>query len=309
MFRAAGPQSAALWIDPHPYCDDARLHDIESAARAAKVPFVVFKSSDDLAPTRTTYGIVYRDSLYGSRQTTLEHAMPALCDDPTLSMQAPVRPYNLEPSIGFCGYTGIGAMLPLYRAMGKTEKAAGLILRRRALTALTKTRGLQTRFITRAQFWGGAIGLQSRRVKALLRKVTGRSTADLHATRDLERERTVYFEFLNNVIGTDYTLCARGAGNFSYRFYETLAAGRVPLMIDTDCVLPFADKIDWSRHCCIVPERELKNIGSHLLAFHAKLNAETFAKLQSANRTLWESYLSPNGAYVHVIDAVLAKNA
>jgi hypothetical protein len=299
---------AVLWIDPHAYCNDARLHDIEARARAHTVPLVILKQTDDLSPTRTTYGIVYRDSIYGTRQTPLEHAMPALCDDPAYAVPTPVRAYHTTPAIGFCGYTGIGVMLPIYRAMGKTEKAVGLSLRRRALAALSSTPGLSTRFITRTQFWGGALGLQSRRMQSLLRKLSGRSTADLHATRDLERERAVYHEFLDNVVGTDYTLCARGAGNFSYRFYETLAAGRIPLMIDTDCVLPFADEIDWARHCCIVPERELKNIGAHLKAFHAALNADSFAQLQRANRTLWETHLSPAAAMHKIIEATLRRS-
>ena len=46
-------------------------------------------------------------------------------------------------------------------------------------------------------------------------------------------------EFVNNILGSDYTVCMRGGGNFSVRFYETLSLGRIPVFIDTDCLLPW----------------------------------------------------------------------
>ena len=36
-----------------------------------------------------------------------------------------------------------------------------------------------------------------------------------------------------------YGLCVRGFGNFSFRLGETLMMGRIPILIDTECILPF----------------------------------------------------------------------
>ena len=46
------------------------------------------------------------------------------------------------------------------------------------------------------------------------------------------------FEYWNNMLSAPFTLCVRGNGNFSVRFYETLALGRIPVFYNSDCVLP-----------------------------------------------------------------------
>jgi hypothetical protein len=50
-------------------------------------------------------------------------------------------------------------------------------------------------------------------------------------------------EFLTNLKNSLFCFCFRGAGNFSYRLYECLMMGRIPVLIDTDCVLPHYDEI------------------------------------------------------------------
>ena len=57
------------------------------------------------------------------------------------------------------------------------------------------------------------------------------------------------FEYWNNMLSSPFTLCVRGNGNFSVRFYETLALGRIPVLFNTDCVLPLDQYINWSKHC------------------------------------------------------------
>jgi hypothetical protein len=48
-----------------------------------------------------------------------------------------------------------------------------------------------------------------------------------------------------------YILCPRGYENYSFRVYEALRYGRVPVIFDTDMVLP--DNIDWSAIALFVP--------------------------------------------------------
>jgi hypothetical protein len=87
----------------------------------------------------------------------------------------------------------------------------------------------------------------------------------------------------------------RGAGNFSYRFYEVLAAGRIPLLLDTRCVLPFDDEIEWRQHCVWVEEDQHESAGEILKEFHSGVSPDQFRTLQMANRRLWETKLSPLG--------------
>jgi hypothetical protein len=64
---------------------------------------------------------------------------------------------------------------------------------------------------------------------------------------DVEIERNqIRREYVNSVFGCDYALCMRGAGNWSYRFVDSLSAGRILVMIDTNCMLPLEDDTDWT---------------------------------------------------------------
>lgn len=98
-----------------------------------------------------------------------------------------------------------------------------------------------------------------------------------------------------NVENNMFTLCSRGAGNHSMRLYEVLSMGRIPIQVDTDCVYPFEDVIDWSKHCVIVPEKDIHNIGDYVMDFYNSKSSGDLLNMQKNNRKIWEEYLSPLG--------------
>jgi len=56
-------------------------------------------------------------------------------------------------------------------------------------------------------------------------------------------------EFQLSLNNSDYVLCPRGFGNTSIRFYETLSAGRIPLLVRSGNVLPFlAQGSNWAEY-------------------------------------------------------------
>ena len=84
------------------------------------------------------------------------------------------------------------------------------------INTIQKNNNLQKNFLIRKKFWGGK-----------------------------PNDPTLFEEFTNNILNSHFTVCNRGKGNFSMRFYQTLSAGRIPILIDTDMVFPFEDEIDW----------------------------------------------------------------
>lgn len=62
-------------------------------------------------------------------------------------------------------------------------------------------------------------------------------------------ERKTGEEFFVNTIMSSYsTLCPRGSADSSYRFYESMQLGVVPIMINEVDFRPFPGRIDWK--CC-----------------------------------------------------------
>jgi hypothetical protein len=88
-----------------------------------------------------------------------------------------------------------------------------------------------------------------------------------------------------------YTFCLRGTGNFSVRFYETLAMGRIPVLINTDCKLPLESVINWNKHALIVDENDVNRLPEILLQFHKSHTKEELKIIQDKNRKLWEKQL------------------
>jgi len=75
-------------------------------------------------------------------------------------------------------------------------------------------------------------------------------------------------DFYNNIKETHFTLCPRGAGNFSIRFYQTLSCGRIPVLLDTDSVLPFENEIDWNN--LIVRIYDMNTINRKIIEYYEK---------------------------------------
>jgi hypothetical protein len=239
-------------------------------------------------PVSLPHGTIYRHSMFTNTQLPCEQAWPPFCSDPLKGINANFvpRPKQERASIGFCGYVSTSWKRMAYSLLGRREKALGLIMRAKSMRALSACGKLQTQFIRRSAFWGGQFGSPELETK---------------------RHHHVRQQFLDNLMGNDYTLCIRGAGNFSYRFYETIAAGRIPLFINTRCVLPFEQEIDWRKHCVWVEEEDLHRCGEILADYHAGLTAARFAEIQTSNRQLWLDRLCPLGFYKQVLFAAVGK--
>lgn len=143
------------------------------------------------------------------------------------------------------------------------------LIRSQALKALSASPTVQTRFLVRSKYRGGE-----------------RSPAD----RELLTR-----EFFANIAGTDCTLCVRGGGNFSKRFYETLAMGRIPVLVDTDCLLPFEPELNWDDDIIRVSCERLPALPRMVARRFESLGSEGVAGLKRACRQLWLERLTFGG--------------
>ncbi|MFP5042058.1 exostosin family protein [Parasediminibacterium sp. JCM 36343] len=196
-----------------------------------------------------------------------------------------------KPVIGFSGYSP-----PLEVKFGKEKLISAVKLianylglmkhfpalsshsyRSRALIGLKKSKKITSNFRIKPNFGFGPIGLNS------------------GATNETNQEFRV--NFINNIVNSDYTLCVRGIGNNSVRFFETLCCGRIPIFLNTDCVLPFDHIIDWKKYCVWVEEKDIDNIANIVADFHNNISNDDFLAMQKNARAIWLEYLSPVGFF------------
>jgi len=109
-------------------------------------------------------------------------------------------------------------------------------------------------------------------------------------------------EFYQNIFDCPYTFCMRGNGNFSVRFYETLAVGRIPFFLDTDCKLPLEGIINWKNHIVLADQKNIKDLDDQLLKFHESISGKDFEQIQINNRKLWKDYLTREAFFKHIHD-------
>jgi hypothetical protein len=300
----------ATWEDAefYPATRDRALAFADVAAGEGK-PVVVFYETD-LRQRIPFKHLLFCTDLARSTRGFNQFALPGWSED-LLSKyrggEVAIRAKQPRPTVGFCGYAPpVGMPLGLAKAkevvrytLGRTRvlrfvpvgsdpspriralRTPGPSARVRALRALQRSGDVATNFIVRPYKTNAKGGRWKRPPDG----------------RDVQRASQL--EYLDNMLGSDYILCSRGFGNFSYRFYESLASGRIPVLIDTDCVLPFDFVIDWDRYCIRVPESEIRSIGARVAAFHASISPSDFIDLQMTCRKLWEEWLSPEGFFAN----------
>ena len=231
---------------------------------------------------------------FHSKLNSSTYIMPPFINDPYEIMVQKFKPLNKseKPDIGFVGHAN-GSWIKyikeyvlfikgdLYRMFEKdvTDRQhyyPSSIKRYKYLKSLSNSKGIKCNFIFRGKYRAG--------------------------TKTKEDKETTTKEFYNNMNQNLYTFCLRGAGNFSVRLYETLAMGRIPILIETDCRLPFYKEINWQRHCIIVSEKEIKTLGDKIIEFHQNHIEDELIKIQKENRLIWKDYFTKTTYFLKLAD-------
>tara|TARA_B100000902_G_scaffold399936_1_gene473773 strand:+ start:9539 stop:10471 length:933 start_codon:yes stop_codon:yes gene_type:complete len=118
---------------------------------------------------------------------------------------------------------------------------------------------------------------------------------------DKLKARKDYIENINNNL---FTFCYRGAGNFSYRFYDVMMMGRIPILIKTDSVYPFEDKYDLNSVGVVIEEIDIMKNNIDLIKIikdYYENNKDKLYNIQKQNRQIWEKYYSCCGFLENII--------
>lgn len=102
--------------------------------------------------------------------------------------------------------------------------------------------------------------------------------------------------YAESVAGSKFVLCPRGIGPSSLRLYETMEAGRVPVIISDDWMAP--EHTDWS-FAVRIPEWEVAAIPNRL----RKLENE-WEDRRKAARAAWEKSYAPEHMFNTFADSI-----
>ncbi len=235
--------------------------------------------------------MVLRTSLDRQTRAPWEFALPAWHEnivDTHLSGRLPLREYRSKPVVSFCGIAARTdppfkrrvklAAISALKKIGSywPPPNDGIYLRQLAMSQLKASPLVGTSFIVREDYFGGL--MLDPTVKARVRE-----------------------EYVHNILDSDYVLCVRGWGNFSFRFFEAMSLGRTPVLIDTNCVLPLDFVHNYKNLCVIVPEDKLHELDQRVSEFHARFDHRTYRQHQESVRSFWVEWLSAEGFFRHLL--------
>ena len=183
------------------------------------------------------------------------------------------------PTIGFVGWADVSFRQKLKTLIRQSPKMflslfdrklithrKGVFWRKEALDILRSSSFVRSNFIVRDAY-------------------TGNSTT---VRGEYEKNRR---EFVDNLLNSDYALIVRGDANASARFYEALSLGRIPIFVDTACVLPLEDKIAYEDFCLFIDYADIRNMPHIISDFHKNLSQDNFIAMQAKARYTFENYL------------------
>lgn len=105
-------------------------------------------------------------------------------------------------------------------------------------------------------------------------------------------------EYANSLYQSQFVLCPRGYGPSSFRIFETMRCGRVPVIISDDWVAPTGPQ--WEHFSVQVPESKTACIPEKLVDIrHRSQEMGLLARKQ------WEKWFSPQVTFSHMIDNLL----
>ena len=259
------------------------IERVKQFAKEAGKPLILFLGRDD-SHTIHIKGVhtLFCNSIYGRTKQRNELFFPPYVQD--LGEEKPFVPRKkgTRPVVAFCGYAGFPTLRTkvayyvknalydlkaiLMRDSYPRLYKRGIYWRKRSMDLLARDSRIETRFIVRNSFSGNS-------------KLVSGNPEDVHR------------EYVDNMFNADFALAPKGDPNNSSRFYEALALGRIPILIDTDMTLPLQKVIDYDSFILRIPYTNISEIADRVVAFYNSMTDEEFAAKQRAAREAFEKYL------------------
>lgn len=261
----------------------------------SRVPLLVEALSDKDGRVALPHARILRANQYRFDLPVDEITTPYAVEDLLESYaggELVTRAKRAIPSIGFAGFAGVPLPQRLRRGIKELPirlrtivdkrylaRWSGRLWREWAMDAFSRSTRVESHFIRRPSYSGHS------------KTVAG----------DMQRNRE---EFVRNLMGCDYALCVKGDPNASQRFYEALAVGRIPVLIDTACVLPLENHIDYRTCSVSIDYRDLSRAPDILADFHANLTDQEFRAMQERARYVFEHYLRIDSFSKYLVQAL-----
>lgn len=281
------PSEADFFLIPHNYflikSNKEYIQKFVYLSKKYGKKIIIFAQGDSDENISVPNAVIFRTSQYRYKKKDNEIMMPPYVEDLSLSHRFKPRQKTAgAPVVGFCGWAdtkGVKQALKntaknlffdmkkiINRNSGYAAEKQGMFFRKKTIKSLVKSKSVKNNFIIR-NFYSGH------------KKIIGVSP---------EKARQDYLENMDN---SDFALVVKGDGNFSFRFYEALSAGRIPFFIDTECVLPLEDILNYREFVLFLDYKKIDSAGEIVAEFYKKIDDDRFFKMQISAKEAFDKFL------------------
>ncbi|HSC54390.1 MAG TPA: exostosin family protein [Phnomibacter sp.] len=247
-------------------------------------PMVVIHYRDPSHDFGFENALVFRTSYNATNAGSKTFGLPAFVEGFPQNDNWVVRPKKSKPSVSFRGQSA-PLMLPF-----KSE------LRIRAGKILTHF-GLPG---TIRQYYNNGYMLRRSAIRSLLKL---EKLIDLDIALNQTNNALGYKEqYLKSFTENDYFIAVSGHGNYSFRLFEIMREGRIPVFVNTDCLLPCQDCIDWKKLLLWIEPEDVNRVAQIVLDTHNSLHPDDYCSWQYQIRDHYQKYLTTEGFYHYWIN-------
>ena len=107
-------------------------------------------------------------------------------------------------------------------------------------------------------------------------------------------------KFLDITCSSKFGLAPRGYGKSSFRLYEILQLGTVPVYISDVHYLPWTDELDWNDFCVPVNQDEIEDIDTILKS----ISDVEYNKLLENGKKVYQEYFTLDGMFKNIIKRI-----
>ncbi|HEY9770741.1 MAG TPA: hypothetical protein V6C71_20005 [Coleofasciculaceae cyanobacterium] len=273
---------------PETLAFDNSVYDAAYQAEKYQKPLIIDATCDSDVFLDIPTAKILRCGLYKSLKQTFETECPFWSNFRTKSSLdlLKILPKQKKPAVSFCGTTS---------SIGKLSQI-GKVLLPIQTAKLVLSSGKISRKIDIRLREGMSLKLRETAIKLLTIDRRINSYFDVtnpqqsYYNKDESNRIKLENLFVDNISKCDYVLCVRGTGNYSGRFYMALNAGRIPVVIDTDIVILFENKL----HLVKVSVKSIEKIGDYILEHFETTSEAELEIMKQENRNVYHQYIAPD---------------
>lgn len=94
-----------------------------------------------------------------------------------------------------------------------------------------------------------------------------------------------------------FVLCPRGTGRTSWRLYEAMQLGAIPVYVSDEYMLPWDDILNWKEFCVLISEKEIPDLKEILL----EISDKKYDEMQKFIKSIYNNCFSLDGVFVNIV--------